>query len=184
MSIQSERIRDELLVMGCQQGDEGAFSALVVRWQERLWRHARRLTEDEDAAYDVLQEAWLAIGKGLPRLHDAGSFPAWAYRIVTNKCRDWLRRERRRKRRQELYADAMPEAQFSDTPDCGERVEDLREAMRHLPGPDRALLALKYEEGFNTAAIADVLGIPEGTVRSRLNHARNRLKALMEGRQT
>lgn len=182
MRARSEHIRDELLVMGCQEGDPRAFEELVARWQERLWRHAYRLAENQDVAYDILQEAWIAIGRGLPRLHDASAFPAWAYRIVSNKCRDWLRREYRRRKGYELYAESVNrEEPGSDAAEDEDLCEHLRQALGRLSGPDRALLALKYDEGFDTAAIAEVLGIPEGTVRSRLHHTRNRLRALMEG---
>ena len=181
MRERSEQIRDELLVLGCQEGDARAFDELVERWQRRLWRHACRLTEDEEAAYDVLQEAWIAIGTGLPRLQDNMAFPAWAYRIVSNKSRDWLRRERRRRKGHELYAETLQDATVNAPVTEDDHCANLYEALRRMPGPDRALLALKYEEGFDTAAIAEVLGIPEGTVRSRLHYARNRLRALMEG---
>jgi RNA polymerase sigma-70 factor (ECF subfamily) len=150
MRTPSEQILDEMLVLGCQSGDARAFDALVARWQERLWRHAARLIEDEDAAYDVLQESWLAIGKGLPGLQDAVAFPAWAYRIVSNKSRDWLRRERRRRRGHELYAETVADNGAFDCADIDERCHSVRAAMQRLTGPDRALLALKYEESFDT----------------------------------
>ena len=85
---QHDRLNDELLVLRCQEGDTEAFELLVGRWQGRLWRHAWRLTGDENAAWDALQEAWIGISRGLVRLADAVAFPAWAYRIVSNKCRD------------------------------------------------------------------------------------------------
>ena len=181
MRKRSEQLRDELLVLGCQEGDEHAFAELVARWQQRLWRHACRLTENEEAAYDVLQEAWIAIGTGLPRLQDHMAFPAWAYRVVTNKSRDWLRREQRRRKGHALYAETLQATTDIAPVTTHEFHVTVREALGHLSGPDRALLALKYEEGFDTAGIAEVLGIPEGTVRSRLHYARNRLRALMEG---
>jgi RNA polymerase sigma factor (sigma-70 family) len=92
-----DRINDELLVLRCQEGSVAAFDELVGRWQERLWRHAWRLTGDENAAWDALQEAWIGISWALGRLEDAAAFPAWAYQIVSNKSRDWVRREQRRR---------------------------------------------------------------------------------------
>ncbi|MGO9112495.1 MAG: RNA polymerase sigma factor [Thermoguttaceae bacterium] len=84
---QHDRLNDELLVLRCQEGDTEAFELLVARWQQRLWRHAWRLTGNESAAWDVLQEAWIGISRGINRLVDAAAFPAWAYQIISNKCR-------------------------------------------------------------------------------------------------
>ena len=175
-----ERLNDELLVLRSQEGDLSAFESLVERWQQRLWRHAWRLTGNEDAAYDVLQESWLAITRGLHRLHDAAAFHGWAYGIVSHKCRDWIRRESRWRGvkatlEERLLADDRNAAAEQ------QRAESLREAVGCLPGPDRAILALRYEEEFTTAEIADILAIPEGTVKSRLYHARRRLREIMQG---
>lgn len=174
-----ERINDELLVLRCQEGDSAAFDLLVGRWQERLWRHAWRLTGDEDAAWDVLQEAWIGISRGLGRLDDAAAFPAWAYRIVSHKCRDWIRREQRRRRTVEDYSDQVQQA-GQQASGAHEQSANLKKALARLPGRDRAILCLRYEEGFDTAEIADVLHIPAGTVKSRLHYARRRLRKYLE----
>jgi RNA polymerase sigma-70 factor (ECF subfamily) len=180
MSSQGEQIRGEVLVIRCQEGDAAAFEALVLGWQERLWRHARRLTGDEEAAYDILQEAWLAIGRGLNRLHDPSAFPSWAYRIVSNKSNDWIRRESRRRKGYASYLEAWATEQQREPEREDARCANLRQALARLPSADVALLALKYEESFETAQIAEVLGIPEGTVRSRLFYLRNKIRNLME----
>jgi RNA polymerase sigma-70 factor (ECF subfamily) len=169
-------LTNELLVIRCQEGDVGAFEQLVERWQERLWRHAWRLTGDEDAAWDAMQEAWIGIGRGLQRLAEPAAFPAWAYRIVSHKCRDWLRRQRRQRQLVELYCE---EVQESCEP-AEEQYASLKEAMAQLSGPDRAILSLRYEDSFNTVEIAAILEVPEGTVKSRLFHARKRLKNFLE----
>ena len=175
-----DRITDELLVLRCQQGDAGAFEELVGRWQQRLWRHAWRLTADEDAAWDVLQEAWIAISRGLGRLADAAAFRGWAYRILSNKCRDWVRRESRQRRAAEAYSDRM-HGQDRELADARQQSANLKEALARLPGRDRAILSLRYEEGFDTAEIAEILGVPPGTVKSRLHYARERLRKYLEG---
>lgn len=167
----SEHIIDELLVLRSQDGDRQAFEELVARWQERLWRHARLLTGDQDAAWDALQETWLAIVKGLKRLNDPAAFPKWAYKIVNDRCVDWIRRQQRQRK-------------FEDQPPEDHRPDDLqgslRLAMEHLPVEQRALISLHYAEGYGMAEIAEILGIPEGTVKSRLFAAREQLRKLME----
>ena len=184
-----EQIKEELLVLRSQEGDTAAFGELVDRWQERLWRHAWRLTGDEQAAWDVLQEAWVGVGRNIMRLEDAAAFPAWVYRIVSNKCRDWIRRESRRRKATKgavppgmatkAYAEDLETARRSG-PEEGDAVGRLRDAVAKLSGSDRAMLGLHYQEGFSTAEIADILHIPAGTVKSRLYHVRQRIRNHMK----
>ena len=174
-----ERTTDELLVLRCQEGDADAFDELVGRWQERLWRHAWRLTGNKDAAWDVLQEAWIAVTRDIRRLEDAAAFPGWVYRITGNKCRDWIRRQGRRRRADEAYADQAHRVE-NETRDAQQCSAGLKEALEQLPGHHRAILALRYEEGFDVAEIAEILRIPPGTVKSRLYYARQRLRRYLE----
>jgi RNA polymerase sigma factor (sigma-70 family) len=172
-------IRDGILLLRCQQGDSDAFADLVQAWQGRLWRHAHRLTGDRDAAADVVQEAWMAVLKGLSRLEDTDAFPKWVFQIVTHKCRDWIRKQQRRRamtKRMEESAERRPDPQRS----AGGRADGLLVALEALPLEQRALITLYYEEGFTTGELADILGIPQGTVKSRLHHARNKIRSHME----
>jgi RNA polymerase sigma-70 factor (ECF subfamily) len=172
---------DSWLVLKAQEGDVPAFEALVGRWQDRLWRHAWRLLGDEEQAWDALQEGWIAIARGLARLHDADAFPAWAYRIVTNKCRDLIRRESRRRHTIQSYLEDLEVtgAARADPPEPGQG-ETLEAALAALPGPDRAILALRYQEDLDLEDIAHILGVPAGTVKSRLHRARQRLRHTLE----
>lgn len=176
-----EAIRDEIIVLRCQEGDAAAFETLLERWQDRLWRHACRLTGDEDAAWDALQETWMDISRCIRHLRTPSAFKAWAYRIATNKCRDLIRRE---KRRREIVEDFFEEITVRENPMIDQAKEDspdnLSDALKRLPGRDRTILGLKYEEDFDIAGIAAILDIPEGTVKSRLFHAREHLKKIME----
>lgn len=179
---QNERIENELLVIRAQEGSVEAFSELVERWQERLWRLAWRLTDDEQAAWDVLQEAWMVISRRIGRLEDSAAFPAWAYRIISNKSRDWIRCRQRMRRADEMYGQRWRDAEHGEGPTDG-LYADLREALADLSGHDRAILSLRYEDNFSTSEIAEILEIPPGTVKSRLHHARQRLQRLFEGEQ-
>ena len=176
----NERISDELLVIQAQQGATEAFEELIQRWQERLWRLAWRLTGDDQAAWDVLQDTWLAISRQIRRLEDAAAFPAWAYRIAGNKSRDWVRRRQRRRRADEVYSEQHRQSE-EERAETTRQYNDLKEALADLPGRDRAILSLRYEEGFNTAEIAEILDIPPGTVKSRLHYARERLRRFLDG---
>jgi RNA polymerase sigma factor (sigma-70 family) len=173
-----ERVVDELLVLAAQAWDARAFERLASRWHPRLLRHAARLTGDADGAEDAVQEAWVAIARGLGRLADPAAFGAWALRITGRRCADWVgRRQRMRQRFADLDAAAnVPAA-------ADERADDvslLRKAIRDLGPQQRALLAMRYVEGLSLGEIARALGVPAGTVKSRLYHARERLRAALE----
>ncbi len=179
-----ERVIDELLVVRCQQGDRKCFDLLIRRWQRRLWRYARSLTGDDDAAWDVMQETWVAVLKRFRKLNDPAWFAAWACRIVRNKSADHCRRAVRRRK----LADGLTRRQEEHTTtragsnDCAAGPSDaVAKALRRLPAEKRELLALKYGQDLNVVEIAVVLGIPAGTVKSRLHHAREQLRQILEG---
>jgi RNA polymerase sigma-70 factor (ECF subfamily) len=172
-----ERILDELLVLRCREGSRAAFGLLVERWQERLWRHAHRLTGRTDVAWDVLQEAWISITKGLAGLDDPARFGPWAYTIVTRRAADWGRRDGPDEAAVPLADEREPSA---PVPEPSDDVDALRTALARLPGEQRALLSLHYVDGFDVAAIAEILAVPEGTVKSRLHTAREHLRGRID----
>ena len=175
-------IEDELLMLMCQDGEQEALAVLVSRWQPRLRTFAWRLTGAHDAAQDVVQESWMAIVRGLNGLDDPASFRTWAYRIVRNKAADWIRRRGTQWDVQAKLADRP--ARFDA--DGGDGVIDkddsrrLRRAMEGLSIEQRAILSLHYLDGMSLKEIGETLGIPEGTVKSRLFHARKQLRGVLE----
>lgn len=177
MNRSPEQIYDELLVLRCQDGESDAWFELAERWQGRLLRHAWRLAASREVASDAVQEAWLAIVRNIRKLDDPALFPAWAFRIVTHKCTDQVRRAVRRSKLDEELSRQPPAAPA----DNGAFAEDdgvtaVHRAMLELPADRRALLGLHYLEGIRVNEIASILGIPEGTVKSRLFTARKALK--------
>lgn len=170
---------DELLVLLCRQGDAEAFASLVARWQERLWRHAARLTGDGTAAWDILQEACIAIARDISRLETAAAFPVWAHRIIANKSCDWLRQHSRRVAREAGYVEQWLLDQPDPVPTTG-MIEGLRAARARLAPSDRALLSLRFDDDFSVEEIAGMLNVPSGTVKSRLHYLKQRLRILME----
>jgi len=174
MTDQSEQIVDELLVMECQDGSVQALDRLVRRWQKRLWHYACRLTGDPEAAWEVMQESWLSVLRGLRRLDDPARFRPWVYRIVTRRADDWIAgRAKARCRRAEM---SQTERTYEHRQDP-EEADELRRLLSGLPEQSRTALTLHYLEDLPVAEIASVLGIPEGTVKSRLHTARAELKA-------
>jgi len=169
MQNPAEQIADEILVMDAQSGRRVAFDILVLRWQKRLWWHAFHLTGRAEAAWDITQESWLDIVRGLTRLNDPAKFGSWAYRIVSHKAYDWRCRDGRER---------STEIEQEDTPAVAaeqgkhETAGDVHDILRRLPARAQVVLNLFYLEGFSLAEIASILGTPEGTVKSRLHAAR------------
>ncbi len=181
MARTHEDIQDELLVLHCQDGDAAALKSLIERWQPRLTRLAWRLTADRESAHDIVQDAWLSIVRGLSRLDDPASFRAWAYRIVKNKCADWVRRRVvRREAAEEIRETAVDAANDERCESESDEVDALRQALAAMPDEQRAILSLHYLDGMLLAEIAMVFGVPLGTVKSRLHHARSKLKQTLE----
>jgi len=165
-------IENQLLVMAAQDGDAEAMEKLVCRWQKKLWQYVFRLTSDIHAAWDITQQCWLEIIKGLKKLNDPACFKAWAYRIATNKSIDWLKSK---SKDQHINLDSVEI-------DCCQKNDDLRvkELIQGLKNDSRAVLSLYYFEQLNISEISIALKIPQGTVKSRLFKARNELKQLWE----
>lgn len=179
MPSAAEQLVDEILVVDAQCGSRQACEALVSRWQRRLWAHAYRLTHRPEAAWDITQESWLDIVRGLGRLKDPAHFGSWAYRIVSHKAYDWLRRNGRETTQDEVLE---PEDMLSSASGQEQRdtAGDVHGVLRRLPGRSQVVLNLYYLEGFGVAEIAAILDMPEGTVKSRLHTARTQFRTLWE----
>ena len=173
------RIADRLLLLRCQVGDGAAFADLVARHHARLGGYLRALLRNEAAADDALQDVWLAVWRGLPRLQDPDAFVPWALRIA----RDRAFRELRRRRAPTVAADDTLPA-----PRAGEFTDDdaaeVRAAIGTLPLAHRDVLLLRYVEGLSYDDIAAVAGVPTGTVRSRLFHAKRLLRGRLQLKET
>ncbi len=173
------QIYDELLVIKCRQGNKDAFDELVGRWQKRLWHYALKVTGSESAAWDIVQETWYGIIKGIRKLEDVSVFPRWAFRIANNKCTDWLRGQRRQQQlNKELTKRTKNESDKKQNSD--EKTESLRTAIEKLSPDRRALLTLRYHEGFDINHIAEITGLPQGTVKSRLHRTLDQLRQIVE----
>lgn len=172
------RALDEYLVSLSQAGSIEALDGLARRWTPRLLRYATRVLggsgDSAEAARDVVQETWMGAIRGLRGLRDPAQFPAWIYGIATRKCADVIRANTRRRRLDaRVEADDMGRQMNSVT---SEEQIDLATAISGLPPIHRAAVHLFYREDLSVDEIASVLGIPAGTVKSRLHHARETLK--------
>jgi RNA polymerase sigma-70 factor (ECF subfamily) len=186
MARSREDILDEWLVLRIQEGDADALREIVSRWNPKLWRHACHLVGQTDGAADALQDAWLAIVRGLPRLRDPAVFRSWAYRIVSRRCADWIRRRQRDRVATERATPDPADAPAPKADPAAHRddIAAVRRAIRELPVDHRVILTLHYLDGLSVREIVSALDIPEGTVKSRLHNARNTLRETFERKPT
>jgi RNA polymerase sigma-70 factor (ECF subfamily) len=181
-----QRIRD---------GDTEAFRLLVERYQGRAHRLALRVLRDDEAARDAVQDAFVKAYSALGRFEGRSSFFTWFYRLVMNQCLDAKRRDKSAREQAFEEGGGMelePEASFAPVPEVDgvsfapaatlmrkELLAHLAEAALKLPEAARETLLLREVEGLSYAEIAKALGIPKGTVMSRLHYARRQMQKLL-----
>lgn len=172
-SRQSERA----LVVAAQQGSDDAFAALVRLHQRRAYAVARAIVLTHEDAEDAVQEGFLHAYKALDRFLPDQPFGAWLYRIMANASLDLVRRRKVRD------ADELPETvavPFRDPGEADELRRRLGDALGRITARQRAVIVLHDIEGFTHGEIGAMLGIPEGTARSDLHHARAALRRILK----
>jgi RNA polymerase sigma-70 factor (ECF subfamily) len=175
-----EREEDELLAIRCQLGEPAAFDDLIDRWHLPLWKYVRRVTGDDDQAAEALQDTWLRVLRGFPRLREPSRIRAWLFGIARRVLMDRLRREYQRPPQEPLSTleDAFVGEQLEELP----AFEPLLNEVAQLPVIEREVIVLFYMEDLTLAEIAEVLGVPDGTVKSRLFRARRLLRLQLQKR--
>jgi len=164
------------LVARAQRGDEVAFAQLATEIADRLFSVAYRILRDVDAANDATQEALVTIWRELPALRDPERFEAWSYRIVVNAAYA----EHKRARRSIPGALAMPTIPEDDPIGALVDRDQLERGFARLPIEQRTALVLQHYCDLSLPQIAEVMGTPLGTVRSRLHYARDAMRAALE----
>jgi len=169
-------LEERALVLAAQAGDRAAFAGLVHRHQRRAYAVARAIVLSHDDAEDAVQEGFLHAFRAMERFRPEQAFGAWLHRIVANAALDIARRRKVRD------ADELPETLSSPHRDPAEADElrlRLNAALGTLGERQRAVIVLHDVEGYKHAEIGTLLGIPEGTARSDLHHARAHLRRLL-----
>ena len=164
----------ERLVERAREGDESAFTDLVDLDGDRCYAIAYRILRDVERAQDAVQQAFLLAWRELPRLRDVGRFEVWLYRLVVNACYEELRRYRR----WAANVRALP-VDGPGGPDETVSVDDrdaLERAFRTLSPEHRAVVVLHHHAGLPLASIAEIAGVPVGTIKSRLHYATRTLR--------
>jgi len=166
------------LVRRAQRGDHEAFDALAGDAYDRLFTLAHRILRDPERAKDAVQECLVRAWRDVRGLRDVDRFDAWLHRLLVNACYDEARRRRARAFEVHLLPieRAAPGRPFDDLADR----DELERGFRRLPVEQRVVLVLHHYLGLRLPEIADILGVPEGTVRSRLHYASGAMRAVLE----
>jgi RNA polymerase sigma-70 factor, ECF subfamily len=165
---------DTELVKRAQHGDEEAFASLAVAVGDRLHAVAHRILRDIDLAEDATQQALLSIWRDLPQLRDPARFDAWSYRLLVRACYAEARRTRLASKLRLLPAD---EPIGADGTSLVIDRDQLERGFRRLSIDHRAVVVLHHYLALPLSEVAETLGVPEGTVRSRLHYAMRGLRA-------
>jgi RNA polymerase sigma-70 factor (ECF subfamily) len=168
---------DAGLIGRAQHGDEEAFASLALAAGDRLHAVAHRILRDTDLAEDATQQALLAIWRDLPQLRDPARFDAWSYRLLVRACYTEGRRTRHWTPVLHILPTDMPAGE--DLSSVVDR-DQLERGFRRLSIDHRAVVVLHHYLDLPLDEVADVLGVPAGTVRSRLHHAMRGLRAALE----
>jgi RNA polymerase sigma-70 factor (ECF subfamily) len=169
---------DTDLVIRAQRGDEEAFASLAVACGDRLHAVAHRILRDMDLAEDATQQALLTIWRDLPQLRDPARFDAWSYRLLVRACYAEVRRTRRWTPNLRLLT--ADEPQMTDATTSVHDRDQLDRGFRRLSIDHRAVVVLHHYLDLSIDEVADTLGVPAGTVRSRLHHAMRGLRAALD----
>lgn len=185
-------VPDEDLMVRYREGDASVFPEIVRRYKDRLLSAVLRLVGDREKAEDIVQETFLRVHRNAHRYKTIARFSTWIYTIALNMAKNEIRNVRRR-RTASLW-DVGPERDGEpvplDVPDRSERPDeayerrDLREVMERciekLPPKYRTIIVLRDVEGLSYEEISEILKLPQGTVKSRMNRARSRFKEILE----
>lgn len=167
---------DEELVARSIGGDRDSFNELILRWERPIYALAYRTIGREDDARDVCQETFLRAFRALPGFRGQAKFSSWLYRITLNLCRDWMRRQRRAPFVSvpenvdpvELAANAEPSESIEDLVARRDLARLVERAMTRLPEEQRTAIILKEYHGLTFQEIAELMGCPLSTVKTRL----------------
>ena len=169
---------DHELVLRAKQGDVDAFSSLTSGRTARLYAAARLILRDDDRAADAVQDALLHAWRDLRALRDPDRFDGWLHRLLVHACLRVARRDRRRDVLELRLA--IDDRSGSDAQHDVALRDQLERGFRALTTDQRAVLVLRHYVGLSLVEVADVLGVPLGTVQSRLSRATQAMRAALE----
>lgn len=164
------------LVERCRRGERSAQHEIYTRTVERVYRMVLRITGNHDDASELVQESYVQAFTRASQFDNRSSFETWLCRVAINQALQNKRRVALRDR----TATSMNGRNGPPARPTHDQKIDVEDALARLPEADRAMLVLRYQEGLDYTAIADLTGCPPGTVASRLNRARGRVRELLK----
>jgi len=187
----SIRQEERLIIERCKDGDLSAFDELVRRYGKQIFNFAYRMTQNYDDASDIASDAFMKVFNAIETFRGDANFSTWLYRIVTNL---YLDSRKRSKAHMHIPLDEYIELEESSVTrqiedpspspleqlEAGERYGVLSDAINELPEYQRVMVLLYHSQGKSYEEIAEIVGLPIGTVKSRLNRARLALKRKLE----
>ncbi len=172
---------ETLLLERCRKGDAKAWEELVRRYWGFCYRLSYHLLQSREDAEDVAQEALLQVYRALPNFRGDSSFRTWLYRIVINCCHAKRRKEQATTEATEEQEEGRSANEETFGLEGADKVYAIRWALARLPDDLRVTFLLREVDGFTYGEIAETLGIPIGTVESRLHRARKQLREMLRG---
>jgi RNA polymerase sigma-70 factor (ECF subfamily) len=169
-------VSDERLLARFVAGQDEALGELARRHERAMIGLARGMLWDEGLAREAVQETWVRVIRFGSGYDGRASVKTWLYHILVNRCRDRLRSDRARSARERRRARDEAGAHGSEMDDRGALSERVRDAVRELEEPGRETVILCFHRGMTHREAADVLGVPIGTIKSRLHKAIGRLR--------
>lgn|SRR5574341_89164 len=176
----SDDMQDHELIRRLQSGDLEALGDLYDRYRLQIYRTALAITHDAAAAEDILQECFLRMYHYADRINSDLPLAPWLYRVTVNLSYTWSKKNRRYFAPIEAFIDRLISPGKLTPESSAEQIElreKIQKAIDHLPFNQKVVVVLHYLNGMNLKEIADILGCPVGTVKSRLFHARATLRA-------
>jgi RNA polymerase sigma-70 factor (ECF subfamily) len=173
------RIEDEWLALRCQTNEPHAYSDLVSVMELPLLYYATKMTGSRETALDVLQETWIRALRGIRKLKVPGSLRPWLYRIVHGIAVDYIRKNVVREQSEVMgmeLSELANEAAFTS-----EDASLVHSALDELEPSHREVLVLFFLEEFSIFEIAQITGVPQGTVKSRLHYAKKAMRDVIKG---
>ncbi len=182
---------EKALIKRAKRGDTDAFAQLVKNSERTVYALALRMSKNEQDALDISQEAYIRAWKSLSAFWGNCSFVSWIYKITRNAAMDFLKEESRHRAQSLTYETDDSEtksidvlAPVAEEPEQviekKERIERLEEAIGKLPSEQREVLVLYDIEGYSYREICGMLGIGEGTLKSRLSRAREKIRKILK----
>ena len=177
--MDKEAIYNQLLVIRCRQRQEQAWTELVSRWEKPLLYYIRRMIDNEHQAWQVLQETWLHVVKGIDSIKRPEYLPKWLYSICHHKIVSYYRQQHRHTELQDAISSGLDSYEPNgDLP--FENAEVVHWGLGQIKPVSREALTLYFLQDLSIGEIAEVLDVPAGTVKSRLYHARQQLRKVLE----